>query len=160
MPHLTINELLDVGAEHARQILIGKEGAEMMPTWHIQTPEGEPDLIAATPWGGDKEKQILVFAIRQLLRDKKAESYSFMSEAWSATEDANHPNPLMPRDREDKREVVIINAYDRLGFGAMRVYEIKRGDDGVVTELVMDPPLDGFTGRLANLFVDEDSQAA
>jgi hypothetical protein len=157
---LTINELLDAGAEHARQILVGKEGAEMVPTWHIQTPKGEPDIIAATPWGDDDDKAMVVSLMRFMLKEKKAESYSFMSEAWVATEDVNHPTGLMPRDREDRREVVIINAYDRLGMGTMRVYEIKRGPDGIVTELVMDPPLDGFSGRLANLFKDEDSQAA
>jgi hypothetical protein len=155
---LTINELLDRGAEHARRVLVGEKGAEMIPTWHIQTPEGEPDIIAGTPWNGDRDKEFIIFAMRRLLRDKKAESYSFMSEAWMATEDIKHPTGLMPREREDRREVVIINAYDRLGFGTMRVYEMKRGPDGVVTELVMDPPAERFSGRLANLFVNEDSQ--
>jgi hypothetical protein len=157
MPHLTINELLDAGAAHARQVLVGKKGAEMVPTWHVQTPEGEPDIIVATPWSGDDDKIKITRLMRFMLKEKKAESYSFMSEAWVATEDPRHPSGLMPREREDKREVVIINAYDRLGFGTMRVYEMKRGPDGIVTELVMDPPMDGFSGRLANLF-REDSQ--
>jgi hypothetical protein len=156
---LTINELLDQGAEHARHVLIGEEGAAMIPTWHLQTPEGDPDIIVATPWNGDDEKEFMIFAMRRMLRDKKAESYSFVSEAWVAIEDARHPIGLMPREREDRREVVIINAYDRLGFGTMRVYEMKRNDKGVVTDLVMDPPMEGFEGRLANLFKDEDSHA-
>jgi len=156
---LTINELLDKAIEHARRVLIGEEGASMIPTWHIQTPEGEPDIIAGTPWGGDDEREFVILAMRRLLRDQKAESYSFMSEAWVATEDVKHPIGLMPRDREDRREAVIVNAYDRLGFGAMRTYEMKRNDKGVVTDLVMEEPVKGFFGRLANLF-KEDSHAA
>jgi hypothetical protein len=156
---LTINELLDKGAEHARNVLIGEEGAAMIPTWYLQTPEGDPDVIVGTPWNGDDDKEIMIVIMRQMLRYERAESYSFISEAWVATEDARHPTGLMPCEREDKREVVIINAHDRLGFGTMRVYEVKRNDKGIVTDLVMDPPLEGFEGRLANLFKDEDSHA-
>ena len=47
----------------------------------------------------------------------------------------------------------------RLGFGTMRTYEMKRNDKGVVTDLVMEEPVKGFFGRLANLF-KEDSHAA
>jgi len=153
---LTINELLDKAIEHARATLIDKPDAQLIPTWLIQAKDRT--TVVGTPWDGDDEKRIMLFAIRMMLKKEKAQSYSFMSEAWMATEGANHPTGLMPRDREDRREVVMVNAYDRLGFGAMRTYEMKRNDKGVVTDLLMDEPVEGFSGRLANLF-KEDSHA-
>ena len=81
---LTVDELLDRAIDHARTVLVGKPEAELMPTWLIQ--EKDQTTIVGTPWRGDDEKTMIIFAMRMSLRDKRAHSYSFMSEAWMATE--------------------------------------------------------------------------
>ena len=148
---MTIDELLDKAIAHSRDILIGKAGAELMPTWLVQLKD-RPAMVLATPWDGEDEKSRVIFAIRMLLKNPEVLSYSFLSEAWIAFEDARHPTGLMPSQREDKREVVIINAFDRQS-GQMRIYEIKRDRKGRVSDLVKDPEgIDRFEGRLFNLF--------
>ena len=148
---LNVDQLLDHAADHARTVLVGKPKAELIPTWILQ---GKDEItFVGTPWGDDVEKELTVIAIRAMLEVRQAQSYSFMSEAWKAHESIDHPIGLMPRDRVDRIEVVIVNAFDRQG-GKMRCYEIRRGPDGVVTELVLDPQgdMDRFEGRLYNLF--------
>lgn len=155
---LTIDEMLDHALEHARTVLVGQPGAEMIPTWLIQAKD--QSTVVGTPWRNDQEKELCIFALRQMLKRDKAESYSFISEAWCASEDVKHPIGLQPRDREDRKEVVIMNAFDRQG-GKMRIYDIQRDGKGVVSDIVAGPDthLDRFEGRLYNLFKDEDSHA-
>lgn len=147
---LNVDELLDHAVEHARKVLVGKPKAALMPTWLIQVKD--QTMILGTPWDGDNDKDIVITAMRMLMKLRDVQSYSFMSEAWKATESLDNPIGLMPRDREDKVEVLIINACDRKG-GKIRFYEIKRGPDAVVTDLVLDihGDDDRFSGRLYNL---------
>jgi hypothetical protein len=149
---LTVDELLDRAIEHACSVLVGKPEASLMPTWLIQSKD--KTSIIGTPWDGEEDKKFMLFAMRMMLEKEQAQSYSFMSEAWSARENLNHPIGLPPSQREDKNEVVLINACDRQG-GKMRIYEIKRNKKGVVTELALQKQggEDQFSGRLLNLLV-------
>jgi hypothetical protein len=147
----TIDQMLNDAIEHAKMVLVDQENAELTPTWLVQ--EKEMTNIIGTPWGNEFEKSMVISLMRAMVK-ARAHSYSFMSEAWMATEDPNHPTGLAPCQREDKREVVIISAFDRQG-GTMRTYEIKRDAKGVVSDLVLEnPPFGCFGGRLHNLFRD------
>jgi hypothetical protein len=149
---LTIDELLDHALEHARAVLIDKPDAQLIPTWLIQAKDRT--TIVGTPWNGDDDKDIMLLVIRMMLKKEQAQSYSFMSEAWMATEDLNHPIGLQPREREDRKEAIIMNAFDRKG-GKMRIYDIQRGDNGQVNDLVLQQTeADHFSGRMFNLFRD------
>jgi hypothetical protein len=147
---LNVDELLNRAADHARNVLIGNPKAELLPTWLIQA-KGKTTLVA-TPWEGEMQKEIVTLAMRGILKKENADSYSFMSEAWMAHESLDAPIGLMPRDREDKIEIVLINACDHQG-AKVRTYEIKRDDKGVVTELELQThgDEDEFSGRLYNL---------
>jgi hypothetical protein len=150
----TIDDMVDHALKHASDMLVGKAGAELLPAWLIQGAERVS--IVGTPFDGDLSKEIVVAVIRKMLKDENACSYSFVSEAWMATEDVNHPIGLTPSQREDRREVVLITACDRTG-GAVRAFEIKRNDEGVVSALEPMPKAseaDSFSGRLFNLFDD------
>lgn len=151
---LTVDELLDLALTHAKRFLIGEKGAELVPTWMIQGKDAV--LIIGTPFYGDRSKDMIVSAIRQKLKDEQAISYSFMSEAWASTEDTRHMTGLRPSQREDRREVVIMNAFDHKG-GKMRIYEIKRNAKAIVADLVLDSePTTSLSGRMHNLFDEED----
>lgn len=151
----TVDQLLDHAADHARGVLVGVPGAELMPTWLIQ--ETGRTVIVGTPWQDDIQKDYYVAILREMLKKLDVVSYSFMSEAWQAHETCNNPSRLMPRDRPDRVEVVIINAFDRKG-GKMRTYQTKRGPDGAVAELTLEgEAYDHLEGRMHNLFAPEDS---
>jgi hypothetical protein len=152
---MTLDELVEHARQHAVDVLVGKPDAELMPTWLLQTPSGS--IVVGTPWHGDLEKDLIAFGMRQMLKEKHAYSYSFMSEAWTISQRADEPY-IRPMDSDRRREVVIINAFTR-EQGRVKTYEIKRGPDAVVTELKLDTDHDAsfyYAGRLHNLFRDEE----
>lgn len=155
---MNLDEFLQSGVDHARTVLVGKPDAELLPAFVIQFKDAPPTIIA-TPWSGDDDKTVAIAAMRMLLKIHRARvhSYLFWSEAWMAHEDMNHPIGLAPRDRMDRKEVVILNAFN-LDGGKMITLEIERGPDGVVTDLVKHKDLgdyDRFEGRLYNLLKDD-----
>lgn len=152
---MTVDELLDSAASHARAVLIGEKGAQLLPTWVLQFKDPrKPTTIIATPWGGEQEKAMVFDVMRGMVR-AEANVYSFMSECWMAHETRGAARSLMPSEREDKIEVVMINACDRKE-GKMLMLEMIRGPDGVVTELKpQEDQATHFEGRAANFLVDE-----
>lgn len=158
----TIDQLIDKAVEHATKTLVGKPGAEMVPLWHIQFEDRE-DAVIATPWPNDHVKYAFVGALRESMKQPqfKVINYCFMSEAWKAEEGPGTPRGIQPRDREDKIEIVMINACDRT-HGRAKMLEIIRGSDGVVTELRETPSLnnyDNIGGDLVNLLLKEKTDA-
>ena len=155
---MNLDKFLQSGIDQARTVLIGKPGAELMPAFVIQFKDRPPAIIAAA-WSNDEEKVATTEAVRMTLRLYRSQvhSYLFWSEAWMAHEDMNHPIGLAPRDREDRKEVVIVNAFNLEG-GKMVTLEIERGPDGVVTDLVKGKDAgdyDRLGGRLYNLLKDD-----
>jgi hypothetical protein len=154
----TLEELLDFGREHAEKSLIGVKGAQLLPTFHIQFTD-RPPAIMATPWRNDREKRMAIGAIRAAIQHFRAsiDSYSFMTEAWLATQThAPRSTDLPPSEREDRKECVIITCCNKDG-GFMRAFEIKRAPDATVCELVAEKEAgkcDRFEGPLFNLFED------
>lgn len=153
---MSVDQLLDEAIAMARCVLIGEPGASLIPTYVIRYKD-RPTTIVGAPWSGEEDKVMTLAMMRFMMREEKAQSYSFTSEAWMATETLSNPIGLMPSEREDKREVVIINAFDLEG-GKMRVYEIERDPDGRVMDLVLDTTVLEFEGRMFNLLKEEDSQ--
>jgi hypothetical protein len=155
---MNLDELIQSGVDQATRVLVGQKDAELLPTFVVQFKDRPPAIIP-TPWSGDQEKIRMTEAIRLVLRlcRESVTSYLFWSEAWMATEDLKHPIGLAPRDREDRKEVVIVNVFDHKG-GKMVTLEIERGPDGVVTDLVKHKDAgdyDRFEGRLYNLLKDD-----
>lgn len=149
----TLDELTEMALHHAKSCLVGHPGAQMVPCWLIQGDKRT--TIVGTPFNGDQAKDFVAFVIRRLLKEENASAYSYVSEAWTAVEDLKHPIGLAPREREDRREVVIITVANRK-TSRMRIWEIIRGADGTVVELKADPvgDEDRFGGRFFNLFGD------
>ena len=153
---MNLDEFLQSGIDHARSILIGKPGAELMPAFVVQFKDRPPAIIGA-PWADDSEKYATIEAVRLTLKAFRPSviSYLFWSEAWMAHEDTDHPIGLQPRDRMDRQEVVLVNAFN-LDGGKMVTLEIMRDDKGVVTELKsLGATYEQFEGRLHNLLKDD-----
>lgn len=154
----TVDELQAIALDHAEFMLIGDAGAQLAPTWWIQFDNGPGEMIV-TPWGDEAEKLAVVEHIKKKLKDPHARNYAFVSEVWVATENAKRPSRLMPSEHPDRREVVLIQAFNRNGKGGVRIYDIKRDDKGAVTalpEAAKGP--ERWQGRMFNLFQDERSQ--
>lgn len=155
----SLEELAAFGLLHAKSVLIGKPNAQLIPTFHIQFINRDP-VIMAMPWTDERSKAASIFAVKSAIKQFRpiVDSYSLMSEGWIAVQDTPpKASDLLPSEREDRKEVVIITAFNK-DTGFLRAYEIKRGPDARVTELVAEPDpdeFDQFEGRLYNLFDDE-----
>lgn len=101
----------------ARKRLVEDGDDSLMPMFHIVMVDGE-DQILATPWRNDQEKHIAQQMVRERLKDPRARAYGFISEAWMARYETHEmskgdPPEIMPRDRLDRIEVVIISVSTR-----------------------------------------------
>jgi len=155
----SLDELVDKGLEHAKHVLIGVKGAQIVPFFHIQFINGgPPPVVMVTPFRDDKEKRLVIASVRATLKEFRplVDSYSFVTEAWVANQSGPvRSTDLSPSEREDRRECVIITAANK-DEGVMRCFEIKRSPDATVCELVPETDKhDRVSGPLFNLFDDE-----
>lgn len=154
----SLEEIIELGRKHAERVLIGKPGAQLLPTFHIQFTNRAP-MVMAVRWRDEREKRMSFAVLRGVLREVRQTvvNYSFMSEAWLATQDHRpRAGDLLPSEREDRQEAVVITACDHDG-GTLRAFEIKRGPDARVTELTPDAsPRGPFEGRIFNMLKDDD----
>jgi hypothetical protein len=147
---MSLNELAESAAQHAKNVLLDQPGASLIPTFLIQGRDRT--TIVGAPFDGELEKDIVANAIRFTLKHERADSYSFMSEAWVTTQLRGEPY-IQPSKSDKRREIVVIIAVDRAGGGRMQTYAIERNDQGVVIELKAEPGFDGLQGgRFADLF--------
>ena len=146
---MDLDGLLEAALKHAEAVLVGEPDAQIIPTWVLYGKD-IPVTLIATPWEDEDDKDMMIGLMRQLMKAKGVDCYSFLSEAWTASEDVRNPIGLEPRKREDRREVVLITACSRES-ARLAIYEIKRGPDARVTELVFEDAVGQSGGRLSNL---------
>ena len=164
MPDLemTLEQMIDLAVEHAKNVLIGRADAQITPCFLLESRTGAR-MLFSTPWRSDIEKQIMTRALGATMRERDILRYSFISEAWMATmprgdltlEDLDKKrfaDEEMPRNRSDRIEVVMIMAADK-ARRLSHVYRIIRGEGGTVVKLDRDQDLiaENFIGRFANL---------
>jgi hypothetical protein len=147
---MTLSELTEMAVEHAKDVLLDQPGASLVPTFLIQGRDRT--TIVGAPFDGELEKDIVADAIRFTLKRERADSYSFMSEAWVITQFPGEPY-IQPSKSDKRREAVVIIAVDRAGGGRMQTFEMKRDHTGMVVELEARGDFDGPQGgRFADLF--------
>lgn len=153
----TTTEMRDFALKHAKLVLIGNPGAELMPIWDLVDRTGEHHIFA-TPFFGEESKDAVAAFVKQKMREIGAVGYSHVSEAWAAftTPDEWRDDKRPASKRDNRIEVVMIMAAARGSETAMTSYEIVRGPDAVVTELKLVDQGEGGTisGRFANLLED------
>jgi hypothetical protein len=156
----TLDQMIDQAHAHARRVLVGSATEQIQPFFHIQF-KGRPDAIIPAPFSDERQKSAFIYALRMAFKEfgSIVVNYMTVSEAWMAREDGDHPTGLMPSEREDKKEVVMVSAGDHKG-GTMKMWEIVRDDQGRVTDLIEDKRLpDRFGGRMFNLLNDDEEEA-
>jgi hypothetical protein len=154
---LSLDQLVAHALGHARNMLIGKPNAMLLPIFHIQF-KNQPDAIVPMSWRDEAEKSARIRRLRLVMRAFRASivNYAFLTEAWVASQD--HPfrdDDLLPNQREDRKEIVFIQACDGLD-SVVKCWNIVRDDNAVITDLIEDKKGVGeFSGRMANLLEDE-----
>jgi hypothetical protein len=157
--NLSLDDLVTFARIYAEDVLIGNDGAQLRPTFHVQFKGGRPPVIFATPWRSEVEEAATVAVVRAAIKAFRpiVASYVFMTEAWVAKYD-HRPGPRdrLPSQREDRIEAVVIIACTP-DEGVQRLFEILRDDKARVTELKPEKnKMDRAEGRFLNLF-DEDA---
>jgi hypothetical protein len=143
-PLPTLTQLLDIGEEHARLILIKHHEETLTPFYHFVVPGSDKDVLMPCAFGSDLDKQLAVFMASAIARDTNAVAVMFVSEAWmvaleappdteatiesarAAFEAADMPSPSRHPDRV---EVVNLVASDGIQTIArhLRMARNKRG---------------------------------
>ena len=113
----TVDTLISLAEQQARNVLLVLRERSLMPTWVIIDKDGQP-RIRATPWENDAEKRLAELLIRLEIRSLQARAYSFVTEAWEALapKDWDPKTPLPEKDRAanrpEREEVVLAFASD------------------------------------------------
>jgi hypothetical protein len=159
MANLSLDGLVDQALDQAKRTLIGSSTGQLLPTFLIQFKDRPPAVIAA-PWSSERDKAATCAAMRRALKLYRPSvvNYSFVSEAWVATQDHSpRAGDLLPSQRETRKECVIVTAADKAG-ARLKAWEIIRDGAGRVVELKAEKAAgnaDRFEGRLFNLLEDE-----
>jgi hypothetical protein len=146
-------KLFDIAAENAARMFNESDDHEVIPMWHAVQGNGE-NILIATPWSNDKEKQITVNGLRQMFAAKQVKRFAFVVEAWIAqvtTMEEMNDGPR-PSEHPDRREVLMIHAEDRDGSHIMGQYYILRPEHGPPKLSPLEVmPYDQMTGRMMGL---------
>jgi hypothetical protein len=98
-------------------------------------------------------KSASIAAARAKGREMDADCAVMIVEAWVAGYSEGQDPDIMPSKREDRREIVVVQAHLRDKDPMVRLYDIVRDWKGKVRDLTRDesPPSDQITGRLIGL---------
>jgi len=152
---LSVEALFECQLAQAKRVLLAPDApadAELVPTWALAKSDGSL-MIAATPFGSNLEKDLMVDAIKKLIKLHDVVSVSLLSEAWMVTQ--NKPpsgDDLPPSERPDRIEVVMISVEDAAG-AHVRIWSVERGEGGKVTALTPSSKLPHEAGTYRGRFV-------
>lgn len=152
----TLDELHKLSTDAA--IRAQDEKGEAPFAWHLSS--GKQLVVMLTSWHDDREKHGVTYALRSLIAETPSiRRYSFTGEAWVATYDKlpkGRPY-IQPRDREDRREVLMVFSFDRNGERRADVYDMDRDKDGKIIRKRDDAfdHYDNMAGAMWDLFQPE-----
>lgn len=150
-----LDKLLDLAGHHAHAVMLGLKQS-LLPAWLLLDGHGQ-SIIIGTPWENDEQKARAVARMRREMQKRHTVAYSFLCEAWAATQPKewklDDPILVRPKDRPDRREVVVALACTR-DQTRMRQWAIVRDYNEQVTQLQLDeklPPDGYFDSWMADL---------
>lgn len=126
------NRYLDLALKIAKTSFQETGALIPMITMHKENGETIPILAQFT---NDKEKKILLAAVKLMLLRYEAYAYTFMMEAWMVKRDEGEPTDIKVSEQPDKTECILVG-YIGHDNKSMVMYEIKRGDSIELEEIV------------------------
>ena len=142
-------------ADASQQVFL-KHG-QLSQAFFFLDPHGDLAMFPA-PWADHDERALYLAVVTKALKMCKAERYAFASEVWMATYDSRTSSvELMPSEREDRKEGLMIGVSDKHGKTLLKMFRIERDGDGK-PRLELEANMDGtdFTGELTTLLVDPE----
>jgi hypothetical protein len=156
----TVDKMIENAFDFAKDQMIGSDEdgdeSQMLPTWVLLTQNGQT-IIMATPFdNGAMGKDMVAEVVKKLMTEAHVIRYTFASEAWVATQTTPpSSHDLAPSERNDRREVLMITGADRKNGERIRIWNIVRDKDGVVTDLTFEKEMEGLSagseGRFTGL---------
>jgi hypothetical protein len=134
-------KFLEVGRDHALSMM--ETMKSVRPTFFLYSAAGTGVMIPFMLDGMPENRQaraMIAANLSAIVNLAPMDGYLFMAEMWFATVSGEEMKPgtfRPPSQRDDRKEVVIVHAYfpDK---SVLHSYDIIRGADGEVTNLVED----------------------
>lgn len=165
---ITLETILDLAYSQAARVLVDQPaGVQIVPTFLIQTSESSI-ILMQTPWRSERDKDLMCRSLGETMRDRGAQRYSFLSEAWMSVSPRDgmsleeiakkrFTEAELPSNDPNRIEVVMTMAADH-ETSLHKLYRIIRGEAGTVVRLDYQKDLVAtpFSGRFANLLKGSD----
>jgi hypothetical protein len=153
LPEMTIDQMLSLAYGQAKNLILGNKD-QIMPVFMILTGDDEI-IFVGTPWRGDNQKNMAAIMLRDMMKEKRAIAYSFLSEAWVASQPQGwkigDAVDTLPADRPDRKEVVMAMATNGTDT-KYKSWVIMRDKEGNCVELVEEKRITRFSmGRFEGL---------
>lgn len=122
-----LSALLDVTENTAKDYF--RTNGKCPPVFVAVSPEHEELMVIPAPWQDETHKRAILSAIRNMFRQKGVTAYACASEIWTTSQDRNTSpavRKLMPMQRDDREEALLVFAVNQSGEQAGRCYDILR----------------------------------
>jgi hypothetical protein len=130
-----VGHLMDLAQQQATTVMVGLN-QDLLGAFVIVKPDGSGQIIGA-PWRNPHEKIIFINILREKILKTRAVAFSFVGEAWTATNPPDNPLDMTPasqRPADQRKEVVLIFASD--GHKKLiQWFDIVRNEKGQCIEL-------------------------
>jgi hypothetical protein len=158
MEQTDLRELVARAEAHARAIY--RTRPEVQPLLHIVVAHAPP-VIVEFGWASDAERAAKLELTRHLLATLGADAYLILHETWALIGPSDAPEPgedgwVPPRLHPDRVECIYIGAVARSGAKQGVLFELKRGGEGLVADLVRIHGDGVLSGPIAELFEPGD----
>jgi hypothetical protein len=166
---MDLENMLDNAEAFCRKMY--RKEKEIMPILHIVAPDQVP-IVVEFGWQNEHERASKLAITRAFLRVSKASAYLLINETWFTNikhDDAGNPlEPLpdqagyvMPSQRVDRLEGLVLSAVTRDGTRQCRLFELKRDAAGFMSEMIPKTfPNEDFGGELLELFESDTAGSA
>ena len=154
MENPTLDPLLAVCADYARDRLIKDRNRELMPVVLLETATEIKFCFCV--WRSDFEKQVIISQVKNESHAMNATAAAFVSEGWYTVQKLGQPMTVRPMDDPNRKECVQALATDGVTWSGRR-WLIVRNEIGRIKDLIeldgelrsFSPLLDGIikTGR-------------
>jgi hypothetical protein len=168
VPLDTLTWLLRCGERHARRVLLKDAADQMMPFYHLVTPEKQ-DVVLACEWDSLDEKLAAMAIAKHTAHDLHATAALFVTEAWVVKRKLDGvPNTewhrrrfkemlqdnTPPMEHPDRIEVVAMFATDGKDTRSIILQTIRDKPGGKIIALVKDLSYQDDDYKLTGRMID------
>jgi hypothetical protein len=130
-----LETLLDTAEKHARRLLLEERQKELLPFYHLVSPDRDHDAVIGCVWTNTVEKDLAVLKVQARARQIGAIAALFMGEAWMVILDRSAAktvdvSTIVPSQHADRVECVQIVATDGVRTLSRALKMVRETPDG------------------------------